>query len=774
MRSRFALLALLAGCTKEEGFDVLVATLPTPAVSEVVVRSAVGAGSVTIPILQLNTYGVPTGGGSASVLLEGLGLSTSSATVEFDAWGWAELTVSSSTPQEVTARLSSGGSAGSSWITAPLPQPTSLYPGWETRMVHDRVERVETGLVIQSGTALLWLSPTPGAQPVQFAQFQDAGIGGFTVADIDEDGLSDLAVWSGTEVHLLRGRSGGGFGWTLGYSVEHPVAGVAVGRVDEQLSRDLVIAWSDADAEEGGFQALSGDGAWGFEPTAPRTFETEIFDIAAGDWDGDGLDELAVMVADEDGEGEVVRYVSSADGWFATGYELGGGSLDAPLRPGSRVAPPVDINGDGLDELVLVGSPDEGARRPLAFYVFANDDTTLFQFDFSAYALAIGDLSGDGAEELVIAEADEDVLRLITSDSDDGTMKNRSVGAMVLPSALAVAELDDAEPLDLVSGEPSLLRGWPGELDETLTGRWDLRSEGWNLFALATSGIVEVMELDGDAQPEVLVVRAVSSTVSLQLLSISTSDEGALTIGGDAGDRVSVDEGGAGAATGLDLAVCGESVYVLVDDGDTWLYAVDMPGGAALELRAGVQVDATAIACGELDGGAVAAAGGGVLSLFDADLNPVGTQATSPDVGDLALVNLDGTGDQAQVCDTEGCGILAEDLDGDGLDEVVTFDGTIAWMEGWGTSWSLGGTGIPSVLDYDGDGLLDVVLTDLDLGVVFVYRTLDGAQAPPVVLHTRKALGGKAMPGDVDGDGVQELLFAEPEGGLYFSDPSTL
>lgn len=768
MRSRLALFALLAGCTKEEGIDVLVTAMDPPEVSELVVGSSVGAGTVLVPVLQLNTYGIPTGGGSTSVLLEGVGLSTASASVEFDVWGWGEVEVSSATPQPLTARLSSGAEAVS-WITSPLEVSYGLYPGWNLGFIPDRVEPVESGLVLQSGAELYWMPTGPSAQPVRVAALPEAPAG-WVVSDIDEDGVSDIALWLGNEVHLLRGRSAGGFGWQAGYTVEQPVAGVAVGRVDEQYSLDLVVAWSDDG--EGGFQVLSGDGAWGFTATAPRLFETDLWAVQTGDWDLNGVAEVAVMIPnpEEDDEGIVVRYIGTADGWLTTGYELGGNYLDAPLREGSGFAANPDIDGDGMDEMVLVGSPTQGSRRPLAFYTFADEDTTLYQFDFAAYTLAVADLSDDGAEELVLVESDEGVMRMITSDTDDGTLKNRSLGAMALPAAIAVADVDDAGLPDVVTAADRML-AWPGEADETMTGGWDLRSEGWSLFSVAASGVVDVRELDGDAQPEVLVVRAVSGTVVLQLLHVATSDEGGLTIQSEAGARASVDEGGAGEATGLDLAVCEGVAYVLVEDNGRFLYSVDLRDPTNLTLLGGVSVNATAIACGALEGGAVAALVGAQAQLYDADLNAVGTQAVASGAQDLAIADLDGGGLAVVTCESAGCSLLAVDLDGDGLHEVIE-GGSSATLTAWGQSVPLGAVGAPGAVDYDQDGVLDVVLHDADTGVVEVLRVLDGGVAPSLLLHTRQSLAGPAMSGDADGDGVEELFFTNPDGGLYFSEPS--
>lgn len=770
MRKRIALVLILAGCEKGTSFEAATTEMSRPALAGAEVGAAIGEGTVTIPVRMLNSLGIPSGGGTATVVLEGLGLSSSSANVEFDSWGWAEVPVSSALPQRVTARVtaSSDGTPGGeadSYITSPLTDQPSLYPGFHLDFVPDRVEAVEIGFILQAGPEFYWMPSTPGSLPVRFASLPETPAGWIT-ADIDEDGLADIAMWWGQEVHLLRGRSGGGYGWQAGFTLESTVRGVAVGRVDEQLSRDIVIAYSDD--EEGGFQPLSGDGAWGFTPTAPRTFELDLMAITAGDWDYDGQDELALMSMNEDGFGEVTRYASSAEGWFPTGYELAGYDLDVPLREGSGFAPNGDINADGYDELILVGSPSEGNRQPLAFYTF-DEQTTLFQFAYDSYALTVEDLSGDGAEELVLVESDENVLRLITADTDDGSMKNRSAGLMEPPAALAAADIDGEGLLDLITAA-DFLRVFPGEQDDTLNGRWTFQDEGLNLFALASSEVLHVFELDGDSQPEVLTVRVVSNTTVLQLLNVSTTD-GAITIGGDAGDRVSVDEGAGGAAQGLDLAICDDVAYVLVDDGAHWLYAINIVDSSTVELRASVAVEATAIACGELDGGAVAALTGSQALLYDADLNQVGSAAVASTTVDIAIANTDGA-NALYTCETTGCSLLAVDLDGDGVQELVE-SGESATLSAWGESLPLGLGGEPSALDYDGDGRVDLLLTDTALGSVAVLRTLDEAIAPPLMLHTRYAVGGPAMAGDVDGDGIQELFFAEPEGGLYFTKPST-
>jgi hypothetical protein len=116
-------------------------------------------------------------------------------------------------------------------------------------------------------------------------------------------------------------------------------------------------------------------------------------DIAVGDFDGDGVDEIAISDLDQ------TLKIYEADGTF-----MGKVSIEEGL---SRIAS-ADINGNGMEEvLVGIGS---GKRRMLRYVYFAGNvpvlgGKLLKEKSSGEFSIAAGDMNGDGVVEIAIADA---------------------------------------------------------------------------------------------------------------------------------------------------------------------------------------------------------------------------------------------------------------------------------------------------------------------------------------------------------------------------------
>jgi Ca2+-binding RTX toxin-like protein len=157
---------------------------------------------------------------------------------------------------------------------------------------------------------------------------------------------------------------------------------------------------------------------------------------SAGDINGDGIDDLIVGASGGDaggtnaGEAYVIfgqtganranidlRNLASSDGFVIQGDKAGDFA-------GTEVANAGDVNGDGIDDLIVgaSGSDDGGADAGEAFVIFGKAGTTRVNIDLSSLAIddgfiirgntagiragasvsAAGDINGDGIDDLIV------------------------------------------------------------------------------------------------------------------------------------------------------------------------------------------------------------------------------------------------------------------------------------------------------------------------------------------------------------------------------------
>lgn len=227
------------------------------------------------------------------------------------------------------------------------------------------------------------------------------GLGGQVVIDdLDADGDGDVAVTfdepdAHLEVFLGDGSIHPGLGGRLTFFDGVRCTAVTSGDVDGDGDRDLIVAHPEFFPPDiGGVSVLLSDGAGGFAPLPPVPCGAGPTRLALGDFDDDGVPDLAVGK-----QGGSALFLMRGDG--AGGFaSVAAVAWSSTFRFGLAVA---DIDGDGRDDVAQsgeVGSALDPAIRVLTrtgAFTFAE---RRFPLSVTGRDIAAADFDGDGSVDV--------------------------------------------------------------------------------------------------------------------------------------------------------------------------------------------------------------------------------------------------------------------------------------------------------------------------------------------------------------------------------------
>jgi FG-GAP repeat protein len=423
--------------------------------------------------------------------------------------------------------------------------------------------------------------------------------------DVDGDGVPDIlagaseadpgGLTNAGRVLLISGASGAtlfeflgtGAGDRLGFSV------AGVGDTNGDGVPDLFAgAPESALAGNGYVRLFSGaTGAVLFTVASPLTFEEFGTSVAgAGDLNGDGVPDLLVGAPNALGvpgfpsitEAGRVQVLSGVGG--APLFNILGTNINGAL--GTSVSGFADVTGDGTPEF-LSGEPGGFGAPGAARIHSGTNGAAVFTVQgqdagdqFGRAAAAVGDVDGDGREDLVLGAPNADPGFL--PNSGRATVHSGATGAVLLtvngPSSSAalgtsVAGLGDVDG----DGVPDFAVGSPGEFLGSGRVRVVSTATGATLLLLAGSAFGDAFgisvagtgDLNGDGVPD-LVVGA-----NQQGSSLLGATGYARTVSGSTGAVLSTFMGTvAGGRTGAAVAGIGDANSDGVSD-----VAVGSPGG---------------------------------------------------------------------------------------------------------------------------------------------------------------------------------------------------
>lgn len=775
MRASAGILFFIWGCeggkTVTEPVMTELTGLDTP--TSVAVATAVGTGTVQVPVRLLNDYGASVAGEAATVSVDGPTAALAQSVIHFDASGYALAEVSADIAEVFTLTVESttddvGGASGTSYATGGTiadvqmdrgaPLPSDLRDA-------DFIGRGTGGTALAEGTEVWFVPDDPGV-PAHAVATLPFAIAGMWSAHVDTDGVLDLVLWGEDQAIFLRGRAGGGYSWGGGWMADAgSVVGVSVNDLDGDRLPDVAIGMSgDATST---VQILSGDGAWGFSHADSLELNYTIMGLAAADEEGDGTAEVSVLV---ESSGLLRRYTQAEEGWVgATGPELGEDYLDGFAgATGTTLLPPADLDDDGDPDYVLVGP--SGSSQDVIF-ITIDDEVTFYTLSYSqAHAIA-DNVNGASPDDLLVL--DNDGLAVITyqGEGSDPLYRSRKVTLEGDTGPLAISDTNGDDVMD-VSVAGDALKNYRGSLDADQV--WDKTDWDWKTYSASLSGQHIYGDFDEDGALDFISLSDDSGQTELKVWTLTDVDGTTKLL---AGDDLTLD--------GIDaesLAVCEESswhvIYAIVATGSTHtLVKVALDNGGNLTEEASQTVSGNLVACGDFASGEVAVSNNsGTWGTYTDDgaggFTATGSTGSLGTSYALGAADTDGDGEDELVsCELDGCSLGIGDTDGDGLDEIVRGGSTLSW-ENDGELSVIDGAGTVTLVDVDGDGMLDIVASDADNAQIYVDRGLSGGVAPAVLYHTAHTLEGPATFGDVTGDGLPEIVVGGGDGAIAHTGAS--
>jgi hypothetical protein len=318
------------------------------------------------------------------------------------------------------------------------------------------------------------------------------------VADLNKDGFGDVIGYSDANIrtYLSQGAQGIVHSHITTFS-----NGKVVAAGDFNGDKKLDIAAATASD----VTILTGDGTGEFVAGTPfGNFQGKIWGIAEGDFNGDGIPDLAV------GADDIVIYQGDGKGNFTEVSRVPQVTLGSSGAIGTLLA--TDLNGDG--KLDLVAAADSTPNITVMFGDGTGHFSIASQIALGGFSLgaASGDFNEDGHADLAITDygSNANLARMYLGDATGKFAAGTPAGGGSGPYSIAAADFDKDGHIDLVIADFNF--GTLMTMPETSIVLFGDGKGNFPRSMVLTSGSqsngVAVADIDGDGWPDIVMMNA--------------------------------------------------------------------------------------------------------------------------------------------------------------------------------------------------------------------------------------------------------------------------
>ncbi len=360
--------------------------------------------SAAVPLIVTDTG---TGGfGSSSVATDGMVVSV--AYGDFNGDGKADLVSANQDTNHISVFLGNGdGTFQAGVLYSTGTSPTSVA-------VADVNADGKLDVVVANesdNTVGVLLGNGDGTFQTMTTVAVGAGPNNLKVGDFNNDGYPDIAVSDGTagNISILLNNHVGGFAAAVAYTVGGTPTALVLGDFNADGRTDIAVA--NAASGSGRVSVLLGTGNGVFSAAAPYAVGSGPSDVTTGDFNNDGVLDLAVANATSN---NISILIGVGDGTFATAV-----NYNAALGPVGLVS--TDVNGDLKPDLAIVNS----GSGSLSVLVNNGDGTFAAAVNFptgaTPRALAVTNLNSDARVDFAVASAGADDVTIMLGEQTSVT-----------------------------------------------------------------------------------------------------------------------------------------------------------------------------------------------------------------------------------------------------------------------------------------------------------------------------------------------------------------